>query len=275
MRAYLLIPSIRVQSANIVSSQIAVGGPPVTAALMFAHAMALKADLGVEVLGVALIHHSIEPLGQWFYGVFYPQQRRAAAFTFTNSPAKDYSSKNKQALSLQPTASAHMRISLIIELDRPVTAPDSVSRFLGSAKFSGGVVTGHDSIAQFDEMDDALEHVQTGFAVLDRRDLLDPSHCANPAQAMVESLGRARESGDEDSWLSATCVGYAAITDFEAKQGAREGYPHAFAEPLVGMVQFRSMRQLDVPSERLIWRSHWVSGSNRREDVFVVQQELG
>ena len=117
MSAYLVIPSMRVQGANIVSSQIAVGGPPVSAALLFAHAMALKADLGVEVLGVALIHHSIEPLGQRFYGVFSPQQRRAAALTFTNRPDRDYSSKNKQALSLQPTASAHLRISLIVELD--------------------------------------------------------------------------------------------------------------------------------------------------------------
>jgi CRISPR-associated protein Csy2 len=275
MSAYLVIPSMRVQAANIVSSQIAVGGPPVTAALLFAHAMALKADLGVEVLGVALIHHSIEPLGQRFYGVFFPQQRRAAALTFSNRPDRDYSSKNKQALSLQPTASAHLRVSLIVELDGPVISPDSVKRFLSSAKFSGGVLTGHDPIVQFDDLQDALESIRSGFAVLDRRDLLEQPGVSNPAEAMVEMLGTQRAAGDENAWLSATCVGYAAITEFAARQGAREGFDHAFAEPLVGLVQFRSLRSLDVPPERLIWRSSWVGGDNQQQDVFVLQQDLG
>ena len=69
--------------------------------------------------GMALIHHNREALGQSFYGVFSPQQRRAAAFTFGKSAnGSDYSSKNPHALSLQPVACAHLRVSIIWELEQ-------------------------------------------------------------------------------------------------------------------------------------------------------------
>ena len=269
--SFIVIPGIRVQGANIVSSQTVVGGPPVVAAVLFGHAMSLRARLGVKALGAAVIHHSITPLGDWTYGVFQPQQRRAAAFTFTNKADKDYSSKNKQALSLQPTASAHMRLSLLIETDTHTPVPDEIPRFLATARFAGGRVAGHGEIVHCDDIGQALYTIPTGYAVLDRRDLLAGGQGPGPAHAMVDALGAVPEEGG-DSWLSATCVGYAAISDVRPRPGGRDfdlGYGHAFAEPLVGMVQFRSLQMLAGPFERLVWRPRWV-----REDVFVVQQSI-
>lgn len=265
---YLVIPRIRVRGANIINTQAILGGPPVVAAALFAHALT-RQRLGCKARGVALIHHAITPLGERLYGVFHPQQRRAAAFTFTNKAGKDYSSKNKHALSLQPTASAHLRLSLVIELDRSTPAPDEASRFLSTARFSGGQVVGHDAIRQTTELEDAFDTVRTGYAVIDRRDLLsDPKH-PSTAHALVDALGT-RPTDDSNSWLSATCVGYAAITTAQVRAGGRDadlGYRHAFAEPLMGMVQFRSLRMLEPPFERLIWRPRWL-----RDDIFVVQQ---
>jgi len=269
--SFIVIPGMRVQGANILNSQIVMGGPPVMAAVLFGHALTVRAGLGVKALGAAMIHHSITPLGDWTYGVFQPQQRRAAAFTFTNKADKDYSSKNKQALSLQPTASAHMRLSLLIETDDYTPVPDEIPRFLATSRFAGGRVAGHGAVVQCDEIEEAIEVIRTGYAVLDRRDLLADNQNVSPAHAMVNALGTVPEEGG-DSWLSATCVGYAAITDVRARPGGRDldlGYEHAFAEPLVGMTQFRSIRMLDGPADRLVWRPHWP-----REDVFVVQQSI-
>lgn len=61
----------------------------------------------------------------------------------------------------------------------------------------------------------------------------------NQAELLVEVLGAQPAAGEDNTWLSAACLGYAAITPFEHRSGARCGYIHAFAEPLVGMVQYR------------------------------------
>jgi CRISPR-associated protein Csy2 len=62
-------------------------------------------------------------------------------------------------------------------------------------------------------------------------------------------------------------LGYATLTEFAARKGAREGYLHAYAEPLVGLVQYVSVHRLaDRPLP--LWRYAWP-----REDVFIVTQK--
>ena len=99
---------------------------------------------------------------------------------------------------------------------------------------------------------------------------------------MVEALGMQPAAEGNDTWLSAACLGYAAITPFEHRGGVRCGYTHAFAEPLVGMVQYRSLRQrrkeadakknLQSPAweEETLWRPVWLDD---RRGAFVLRQE--
>ena len=105
-----VIPHIRVQGANLQTSGILLGGVPLMASTMFAHALARK--LSVKDTGVIYIHHDRQDLGGFAYGRFTPAQRRGSAFINKN----DYSSKNPNALSLQPTASCHLHLSLVIRL---------------------------------------------------------------------------------------------------------------------------------------------------------------
>ena len=106
-----VIPHIRVQGANLQTSGILLGGVPLMASTMFAHALARK--LSVKDTGVIYIHHDRQDLGGFAYGRFTPAQRRGSAFINKN----DYSSKNPNALSLQPTASCHLHLSLVIRFD--------------------------------------------------------------------------------------------------------------------------------------------------------------
>ena len=58
--SYLLIPDMRVQTANIHHSSFLLGGPPVMAAFFFAHAMGRQLGKNVRVNGTAYIHHHME-----------------------------------------------------------------------------------------------------------------------------------------------------------------------------------------------------------------------
>ena len=278
--SYLLIQNMRVQSANMHHASFLIGGPPVMPAYLFGHAMGR--ELGFNVTGAVLVHHQMTPLGQLFYGTFSPQQRRAAALTFTNKAGKDYSSKNQQALSLQPVACAHLRMSILLEVD-DAPGSEAVKCFLSGrappgrdpalgngsvgGRFSGGQIVGQGLVDSFESIDDALKHVSTGYFVMDRKDLLEPRGGNNQADLLIGHLGRMPDKESGDSWLSAACVGYAATTPFEQRDGARQGFDHAYAEPLVGMVQYRSVHAAPEDIFKVIWSPQWVSS-----DVFRVHQ---
>ena len=269
--SYLVFPRVRVQAANMLAASVLMGGPPVFAAYGLGEALCFHLGGGAKVTGMALIHHNREALGQSFYGVFSPQQRRAAAFTFGKSAnGSDYSSKNPHALSLQPVACAHLRVSIIWELEQ-VAGVKEAREFLHRARLSGGLVTGHGEIVLEDSLEAAFDRVGNGYVVTDRRDMLEDKG-KNQAELLVEALGAQPSAGEDNTWLSATCLGYAAITSFEHRGGARCGYPHAFAEPLVGMVQYRSLRQWrkEADTEEALWRPVWLDD---RRGAFVLRQE--
>ncbi len=269
--SYLVFPRVRVQAANMLSASFLMGGPPVFAAYGLGEALCFHLGGGAKVTGMALIHHNREALGQSFYGVFSPQQRRAAAFTFGKAAnGSDDSSKNPHALSLQPVACAHLRVSIIWELEQ-VAGVKEAREFLHRARLSGGLVTGHGEIVLEDSLEAAFDRVGNGYVVTDRRDMLEDKG-KNQAELLVEALGAQPSAGEDNTWLSATCLGYAAITSFEHRGGARCGYPHAFAEPLVGMVQYRSLRQWrkEADTEEALWRPVWLDD---RRGAFVLRQE--
>jgi CRISPR-associated protein Csy2 len=263
---YLTIPRLRTQAANIQRSAFLLGGPPVLAAWSLVHAIGRRASFGVGA--VALIHHDQTLLGQQFNGVFSPQQRRGAAYTFEykSGAGRDYSSKNEHALSLQPTASAHMTVSIIAEVTN-LHSTNAVTKSLYAGRFSGGQIVDHREVAMFDSLSAAYDSISSGFCVMDRRDLLVGAK-EDRHSAFVAHLG-CDPSRDNQSWISATCVGYAALTPFQRRRGAREGYTHAFAEPLIGLVQYKSLRSVKVETQNGLWRPTWLA-----EDVFVVQQAL-
>jgi CRISPR-associated protein Csy2 len=79
----------------------------------------------------------------------------------------------------------------------------------------------------------------------------------NPIEQLVTAIGT-----NSGKWLSATNIGFSAITDFQVRGGARNGYLHAFAEPLIGITEY-------VSTEKRIhgyfWHSQW------EEDSFLMR----
>lgn len=277
--SYLVFPRVRVQAANMLAASFLTGGPPVFAAYGLGEALCFHLGGGAKVTGMALIHHNREALGE-FGGVFSPQQRRGAAFTFNktaffkskNPPnGSDYSSKNAHTISIQPGACAHLRVSIIWELEQ-VASEMEARDFLHGARLAGGLVTGHGEIVFEDSLEAAFDHVGNGYVIKDRRDILE-NKAKNQAELLVEALGAQPVADGGNTWLSATCLGYAAITPFEHRDGVREGYMHAFVEPLVGMVQYcslRQWRQKDTDEEEALWRPVWL---DERREAFVLRQE--
>jgi CRISPR-associated protein Csy2 len=262
---FLYLPRIRVQAANAYATSWLINAAPVMALTMFAHN--LGRNIGAFPQGVAVIHHDAQLLGEkgsTFYGRLYPQQRRGA--TFING--EDYSSKNEHALSLQPTATCHLTLSLVFSFDEGIDI-DAVKDFMKSARISGGQVIGCSDPEVTGDYEKLRRRLKSGFWVIERPDLMQSQ--GDPLDAVIKATGvRQSVSGSGElpnSWVVPTVLGYAAITGFKQRGGVREGYPHAFCESLVGLVQYVSLRDY---GERPIpfWRHQWLS-----EDVFVINQK--
>lgn len=257
-----VIPHVKVQGANLHTSGILLGGSHLMASSLFAHALARK--LGIQDTGVIYIHHDRQDLGGFAYGRFTPAQRRGSVFI----NKKDYSSKNPHALSLQPTASCHLHFSLVLRFDGGRKPRKSkLESLLANARFAGGQVIEFGEPQWVDTED--LEHelsktIRTGFVLLDRQDVLlhyQQSENLNRLQTLTRLLALTKDgldhafgAGHHLGFLSATNLGYALLeaptTD---RTGVRQAYtvdndviqtPHAYAEPLIGLVQYVSIRQL-------------------------------
>jgi len=235
---YLVVRNVRVRAANALTSMQVVGGAPLSAAHLFGHALALRAQVPEQMAGVVLVHHDRELLAdRGAFNKLLPQQRRGASFTYSKNRL-DYSSKSqgRPDLSLQVTASMHLEVSLVFKFLDEAPSVNMVSEFFASARFAGGVIERFDTPAIVGNCEDALLHIRRGFVVTDRSDLArEGAGGVLTPDALAEQL-----MAGNHTWLSVACVGYAAITDIVHRPGARgprlgdsdrdqlaDGYPHA------------------------------------------------
>ncbi|ENU26367.1 type I-F CRISPR-associated protein Csy2 [Acinetobacter modestus] len=289
MSRYVVIPRIRVQNANMQTNGFLLGGVPLFAANMFAHHLARQ--LGTQEQGIIYIHHDQQRLGGQAYGRFTPAQRRGAVFI----GKKDYSSKNKYALSLQPTASCHLEFSLVIKFSSSRISPEKLTNILKRSRFAGGQIIEFLDITTHaeNELEAALKKIKTGFAILDRQDLLieyQQRKQINRVQAFTQLLAlkadalRAFFNDQNLSWISATNLGYALLEPLtDQRAGIRQAQDqettaHAYAESLTGIVQYFSLGEIlrkNTEAEddtwhnlqKLLWTYHWP-----QDDIFLLKQ---
>lgn len=289
MSRYVVIPRIRVQNANMQSNGLLLGGVPLFAANMFAHHLARQ--LGTQEEGIIYIHHDQQRLGGQAYGRFTPAQRRGAVFI----GKKDYSSKNKYALSLQPTASCHLEFSLVVKFSSSRISPEKLTNILKRTRFAGGQIIEFLEISTHaeNELETALKKIRTGFTILDRQDLLveyQQRKQMNRVQAFTQLLALKADAlrtffNDQNlSWISATNLGYALLEPLtDQRAGIRQAQDqettaHAYAEPLTGIVQYFSLGEILRKSseaeddtwhnlQKLLWTYHWL-----KDDIFLLKQ---
>jgi CRISPR-associated protein Csy2 len=251
---YIVLPRLVVSSANASACAWLVNACPIGAAVLFAHALGRHLGLEEAPAGVAYLHHDALHLGDKDqYYQFAPQQRRGASFIDRD----DYAGGGT-SLSLQPTASVNLELSLIIALDEDEDiTTEQVAEFLSRAKFAGGTVSGFGTPKLLAE-DAAIDRsLPNGFWVVDRSELLATTD-RTPLQSLLDAVSRrASEEGDEQ-WLSPIVAGYRFLTTPARKEGGRYGYAHAYAEPLVGLAQFHSStqrRKAQAPTP--FWTFNW------------------
>ena len=242
---YVLIPRIKVQNANAMSGYWAMSSEVVMAARQMMHAFSRKVDEGEGECGVSIIHHTFQYLGNTANGQYSPQQRRGSNFI----DKSDYAGGSSKSLSMQPTSSMHLKVSLVFRYEDAVIDEDDLNDCLLRAKLAGGTIIGHSKIKTFESADEVINYVGNGFVIDERYDF---DELVDKPEQMIEKMfdltsppSKLNERDEKDSWIVPAVLGYAEISDKKHREGSRFDHETAYAEALVGLVQYKSLRMLD------------------------------
>ena len=245
MSHYVIIPRMVVRNANAQPVWWIIGAPPVTAYIGFAHALALHLKVSRHD-GIAIVHHDIQFLGEmnWDYGVktLLPHQFRAASFI----DKADYSSKNPYALSSQPSARCHLTVSVVIRFEDDAMFRESdIALFLHGGRLAGGAIIEWGKpvvLADEADIDKVVKQVGSGFSLVERQDLMVMQEGDRDMLDVLLRLTKRTKPDDDRHWLQPTTLGYAEITPRQQRKNVRGDFPHAYCEPLVGLAQYKSIR---------------------------------
>ena len=274
-KLYFFNVGIEAVRCNIVQTYAGILAPVVALpSVMLAHAISRR--LGdLDLRGVGIVHRSavkwedfIENKNGFVSTVLL---KRRGQCLFGACDSRD--GKHPQSNSIMPEALADIEVKLMLVCGRDVE-PQDVEDVVLSMRLAGGRIARVD-VARFENPTDAARNALRGGYLVDDVTPLMAGADGNdgpvdPALALFETLAE-RSS----PWMAPANLGYALLENPQTNRaGTRDGYPHAFCEPMIGLVRFVSSRQIleDVMEsrlsfEQLLWRQHWI-GDER--DQFIV-----
>lgn len=246
---------MEVQNANALPANWLVGPPPITAFGGMAHALALSIGAPSHS-GFAIVHHDLSYLGDECRGNINMHQLRGASLI----DHLDYSAKSKHSLSSQPAARCHMTVSMVVRFDADLNLSEAkIERFLRTARIAGGQIVNHQFSAKDKTLvfprafysDEIALRIGSGFGIHERLDLMAlQDGDADRMDPFVRVISRPFErSADPDvehdgsRWIAPTSMGFAQVTPEADRMMVRNGLRHAYAEPLIGFIEYVPIRK--------------------------------
>ncbi|MGB0956118.1 MAG: type I-F CRISPR-associated protein Csy2 [Panacagrimonas sp.] len=293
-RGYLLLPRLRIQNANIISSPHTWGFPALTAFTGFMHALQRKLDAQLEFVGVGVVCHRFEPqvhdLG-W---------NRPGQFALTRNPVENKRKIDKSGqttpMSIVEEGRGHLEVSLLLavaDLPPPFVVDslvDDLADQVACMRLAGGTIQSLKKPKMHAAGDTDDEHSRVmrtlrrqllpGFALVGRPDVMrqrlealrenDPAANALDAVLDISALTYKSTEGDNDEiewaidtpggWFVPVPVGYTAISPTyapgEVRNARDQNTPFQFVESLIGIGQWLSPHRIQDLSHMLWYPEH-------------------
>ena len=279
---YLVLKGIRVQHANAMTSWNVISAPPITAHVGFGMAIAHHYEMSADFKGIAILHQGLDHEGRYMYGRLEPNRVRGLPVV-TNRSGLNMS----KGLSGQPFAICHYEFSCVLRFEGDVSQKlmDDLTqagygelflnRLKSQMRFAGGLIVRVDKILATQSKEEAFRILpKSGSWVLDRKDLIEnrkeeenqlDAALSNlyPYQSPEQKNALTKEEKEEiqknKPWLSMSSVGYSLLTKLRQTDGVRQNLDHAYAETLLGLIEYRSFRKVDLSQQAIFWQYREIS----------------
>ncbi|MFT5084474.1 MAG: CRISPR-associated protein Csy2 [Lentisphaeria bacterium] len=269
----LVLPRIKVQNANALSSPFTIGFPAMTAWLGAVHALQRKVRQAgfsaIEFESVGVISHQFDLQTHRGAGDF------VASIIGTGNPLD----KDGNRPSFIEEARAHLTASLVIEYsgldadDKDLSLPVIGQLMHGQLKIAGGDILAFDQpyFTNTEGPDDTkkiLRKLMPGYVILERRDMMWQAmqEGQDALDALVDHLAvhhTCTQEGEkvlwqsgrkEKGWLVPIAVGFQGISPLGQALNQRDiDTPHRFAEAVVTLGEFKMAHRIE-DINTMLWR---------------------
>lgn len=272
---YLVIPRIEFIGANAQPAWWCVAPPGPSALCGFAESLGRALGQSEHQEGIGIVYHDWKLRAERVDWMVRPHQFRSASLIDKN----DYVDGSMN-LAGQPTIRGDGVLTLVIVFKEDARIDtDLVADFLIRARIAGGTISQHAFDAKrghvYSSWDEAQVVLKTGFCLVDRMDLMAKTSDQDSRDTMSRFLDATRpvikdkktDAGKDPktvkpSWLIPYVAGWRAITPIARRIGVRDGYQHAFTEPLIGLAQLASVRSKKIE----IWHHERMN-----EETFILK----
>ncbi|MCY4226225.1 MAG: type I-F CRISPR-associated protein Csy2 [Gammaproteobacteria bacterium] len=288
---YILIPHLRIQNANALSSPFTIGFPAMTAWLGAIHALQRKLnaqDIPVEFEGVGVVSHKFDLQTYKGYGDF-----GYSIIGMANPVDKDGSRP-----AFIEEARCHLEASLVIRYENCESLYEDellakIEHQLRSGmKMAGGDIIDLDKPSLHRDFNRLKTKLMPGYAIIERRELMIEAmeRGQDALDAMLDYLvihhqcemtgegeqstvtwkSARKETGHEGQrgWIVPIATGFHGISELgQAKNQRNPDTPHRFVESIVTLGEFKMPYKLDT-AEELFWRYHFDLENN----LYLCQQ---
>jgi CRISPR-associated protein Csy2 len=286
-RRVLVLPHLRINNANALSSPFTIGFPAMTAWLGFVHALERKLQATgfptLKLVATGVFSHQCE----------LQTYRGPGDFVHSIIGTANPLDKDGKRSAFIEEARCHLDVSLLIEcragdddLDR-LEQPEFIGQvelLLNRLKVAGGDLLKFNDpkIKAVDDSEDTevrklLLSLMPGFALIERRELMREAmeqgadaldalldyltlhhHCEKDDAGNVtwHSQRKTSEIGKKSGWIVPIATGFQGITPLaQAKNQRDPDVPHRFAESVVTLGEFKMAHRIESLDE-VFWRYH-------------------
>ncbi len=287
MKNILLIPRIKIQNANALSSPYTIGFPAMTAWLGAVHALERKLKITdidqVQFKNVAIVCHKIDLQtlkgeGDYVYSIIG-----------TGNPLDKYGNRP----SFIEEARCHLDVSLIIEYEYLGLENDDLLEpvslvMQGNMKIGGGDILSFSTPELHNDKDEInkrklLHRLMPGYCLIERRDLILKSmdegmdgidamldylqvthHCEKDENEKVQWTSSRKEKG----WIVPIATGFHGISELGKVKNQRDpDIDHRFAESIVTLGEFVMPHRI-TDLDNMLWHYH----TDLEKNLYLCQQ---
>ena len=272
----LIIPHLKVQNANALSSPFTVGFPAMTSWLGCAHALQRKLNqksLSASFDGIGVVSHKFNL--QTYKG---PGDYTSSIIVTRNPLTKDGKSP-----SFIEEARCHLEVSLIIKVHGIEKSQENdvikqVSHYLNSQmKVAGGDILTFEEPKFYRDLDLIKTKLMPGYALIERRELMLKAmeQGKDALDAMMDYLAihhyceQTEENGVKwkkgkktNGWIIPIATGFQGISELGKAVNQRDpDVPHRFAETIVTLGEFKMVYRLNHFRE-IFWHYSYDEDNN-------------